>query len=84
VESKIARPSTATQRKVSAQEKVVAFGVTYTDDVKLTQKTLENFNKMQKRAASVDKKPIIDDETVPMMDRKEYENDALKANTKPP
>lgn len=50
----------------------------------LNQKTLENFNKIQKRTVSLDKNPKVDDETVPMVDRNDYENDQLKANNKPP
>jgi len=41
----------------------------------LNKKTLEDFNKIQKRAASVDKKPTVDDEIVPMVDRNDFEND---------
>jgi len=48
----------------------------------LNHKTLENFNKMQKRAVSMDKRE--DDDLAPMVDKADFENEQIVANKKPP
>ena len=40
----------------------------------LTQSTLANFNKKQKRTASVDQRKVLDPEIEPHVDRQDFEN----------
>ena len=40
----------------------------------LTQTTLENFNKMQKRTTSLNQRKIVDPETEALVDKDDFEN----------